>query len=191
MSSSTSAHRGIVTGCVEFAELFQHPLLEEPPTASAPVDIRRRAAGLQREAESLCRVCPLMRQCLYSAVVRYDVAGYVAASTQKERTGMRAQLGVRVGPEEFDTLAGVTRQHRQVNHDEVIRLRRSNPQESLDQLAQRLGCSLSTVKRHLRHERRAPADSEPGSSLLPTEQQVVAAHEQVTATPRASQRAAA
>ena len=48
-------------------------------------------------------------------------------------------------PENFDTLAGVTGRHHQVNHSEVVRLRHAKPDESLEMLAHRLGCSLSTV----------------------------------------------
>ena len=180
MSTNFSTSRGTTTGCVQYASLFQDPLLEEPPTASAPVEVRRRHAVLEREADSLCHACPVLEKCLYAAVVHHDVAGYVAGTTRKQRAELRSQLGVRVEPEDFDTLSGVTRHHRQVDHDEVVRLRHANPHESLEQLAQRLGCSLSTVKRHLRHERQAPAVRELGSQLLPTEEQLVAAYEKVT-----------
>ncbi len=47
--------------------------------------------------------------------------------------------------------------HRPVDHAEILRLRRAYPDESLEKLARRLGCSLSTVKRHLRQERRQPS----------------------------------
>ena len=65
-------------------------------------------------------------------------------------------------------MAGVTGGHRQVDHDEVVRLRHAHPDESLETLARRLGCSLSTVKRHLRRERRNPTvrrDQPPKPSL--------------------------
>ena len=182
MSTNTSTTRVLLTGCVEFSGLFQDPLLEEPPTASAAVDSRRRYADLERAAGALCRACPLLQQCLYAAVVHHDVAGFVAGTTRKMRMEMRTRLAVSVEPEDFDTLAGVTRHHRQVDHDEVVRLRHANPHESLEQLAQRLGCSLSTVKRHLRHERQAPAVRRLGSKLLPTETQVMDAYAEVAAT---------
>ena len=50
-------------------------------------------------------------------------------------------------PVNFDTLAGVTGRHHQVNHSEVVRLRHAKPDESLEMLAHRLGCYLSTVKK--------------------------------------------
>lgn len=139
--------------CVANKDLFQDSLVEEPPTSSAPAATRRRYAGMVRQAESVCSSCPLMQSCLYDAVVKYDVDGFCGGTTRKERQEMRSLLGVTVTPEDFDTLAGVTARHRQVDHDEVVRLRNANPHESLEMLAHRLGCSLSTVKRHLRKAR--------------------------------------
>jgi hypothetical protein len=143
--------------CVELAPVFQHPLLEEPLASDATAAVRRRYQALVASAEQACQDCPLIEQCLYAAVVRYDVAGYVAGTTAAERARIRRALKVNVAPEDFDTLAGVTGGHRQVDHDEVVRLRHAHPDESLETLARRLGCSLSTVKRHLRRERRNPA----------------------------------
>lgn len=156
MSNSTITSRTTeltTQGCHEFSSLFQHPLLEEPPTASAPSDQQRHYLMLTRKAENVCRACPLMQQCLYNAVVKHDVAGFAGASTARQRQEMRSRLGITVQPEDFDTLAGITARHRHVDHDEVVRLRHANPHESLETLAHRLGCSLSTVKRHLRRHR--------------------------------------
>jgi hypothetical protein len=119
--------------------------------------MRRRQLGLITAAQGACLACPLIADCLYRAVVDYDVAGYVAGTTPPQRAQIRRRLGIVVEPEDFDTLTGVTGRHRQVNHSEVVRLRSANPHESLEMLAQRLGCSLSTVKRHLRRERREPS----------------------------------
>jgi AraC-like DNA-binding protein len=179
MSTNRDA-RGSVTGCVQFARLFQDPLLEEPPAPSAPVDLRRRSAALERAAGDLCQACPVLEQCLYAAVVEHDVTGYAAGTSRRQRAEIRGALRIRVEPEDFDTLAGVTRHHRQVDHGEVVRLRHANPHESLEQLAQRLGCSLSTVKRHLRHERQSPTIRELGARRLPSSAQVVHAYEQTT-----------
>ena len=87
----------------------------------------------------------------------HDVAGYVGGTTPAQRARIRGRLRITVAPEDFDTLAGVTGGHRQVDHDEVVRLRHAHPDESLETLAHRLGCSLSTVKRHLRRERNQPS----------------------------------
>jgi hypothetical protein len=120
----------------------------------------------------------LIIDCLYRAIVDYDFAGYVAGTTPGQRAQIRRQLDITVEPEDFDSLAGVTRRHRQVNDGEVVRLRNGNPHESLETLALRLGCSLSTVKRHLRRERREPVVRAP--SAKPTVPEVLAAAAVVT-----------
>ena len=144
---------GTTTGCVTFAAVFQDRLLEEPPTQNAPAADRRRYADLVEQAAAVCARCPFQDGCLYQAVAEHDVAGFVAGTTQRQRNEIRRRLGVRVEPEDLDTLAGVTAPNRQVDHDEVVRLRNANPNQTLENIAQRLGCSLSTVKRHLRRAR--------------------------------------
>jgi hypothetical protein len=146
-----------VPSCAVLPQLFQAPLLEEPPAATAPVAVRRRHQALVAEAQATCRGCPLVADCLYRAVVEHDVTGYVAGTSARQRTEIRRRLRVVVPPEDFDTLAGVVGAHRQVDHTEVLRLRAAHADESLEVLAGRLGCSLSTVKRHLRRERTAPS----------------------------------
>ena len=140
--------------------------------------------GLMMAAQTACRACPLIVDCLYRAVVEYDVAGYVAGTTPLQRAQIRHRLGVTVEPENFDTLAGVTGRHHQVNHSEVVRLRNANPDESLEMLAQRLGCSLSTVKRHLRRERREPS-AKTVTPTRPTVNEVLTAAAAVVGTPSA------
>lgn len=132
-------------GCVAHALLFH--TLEDAIAAS------REDHSLIAQATALCAACPLSAQCLYDAVVRHDVAGFVAGTTPRQRRQIRARLGARVEPENFDSLAGVAGGGRPVDGDEVLRLRRQYPAETLDQLALRLGCSTSTVKRHLRSGR--------------------------------------
>lgn len=174
-------------GCADSVDLFQHPLLEEPPSSSASVEVRREYAALRSRASAVCSACPLMASCLYQAVVKHDVAGFVAGTTQRERSAIRARLGVSVEPEDLDSLAGVTRGSRQVNHDEVVRLRQANPHESLETIAHRLGCSLSTVKRHLRRHRDGNDRPQPRRAL-PTMNEVLAAAQHRTA-PGAPRRA--
>jgi hypothetical protein len=183
------------TGCVQFADLFQDRLLEEPPASSAPAAVRHRYSELAERAGEICAECPMFRSCLYDAVVRHDVAGFVAGTTQRQRSDIRRRLGVVVDPEDFDTFAGATARNRPVDHEEVIRLRRANPDETLESIAQRLGCSLSTVKRHLRRERAArttAGEVTPMRRSLPTMSQVLATAAQVIAPlrSRADRRAA-
>jgi hypothetical protein len=92
-------------------------------------------------------------------------------------------LDITVEPKDFDSLAGVIRRHRQVNHSEVVRLRNANPNESLETLAQRIGCLLSTVKRQLRRERRQPAVRT--TPPRPSVAEVVAVAALVTGSPNA------
>ncbi|MGJ6980540.1 WhiB family transcriptional regulator [Aestuariimicrobium soli] len=169
------------TACATRTDLFQHPLLEDPGTCQG-VEGRQQQQELQRAAEDLCRQCPLMTSCLYSAVVEHDVAGYVAGTTPRQRAEIRSRLGVKVKPEDLDTLAGVTTPNRQIDHDEVIRLRNANPYESLDSIARRLGCSLSTVKRHLRKARTedAPVENPGLHAVAPSVEQVMHAYKVVT-----------
>ena len=142
--------------CVELVSVFQDPLLEEPLGSDAPDATRRRYNALVAQAEQACLACPLIERCLYAAVVQHDVAGYVGGTTPTQRVRIRRALRITVTPEDLDTLAGVVGGHRQIDHDEVVRLRHAYPDESLETIARRLGCSLSTVKRHLRRERRNP-----------------------------------
>lgn len=150
MPHSTSADRA---ACLDAPALFQHELLEQPESARRDRDTKRRSAMLTARAAATCSDCPLFQSCLYEAVVGHDVAGFVAGTTPTQRAQMRTVLGVKVEAEDFDSMAGLVRSNRQINHAEVLRLRQANPHESLEVLAMRLGCSLSTVKRHLRRAR--------------------------------------
>lgn len=175
----TTSERTEVLACVSAADIFQAPLLEEP-TGATSTEQRRRQAVLQRQAEELCLDCPLMVDCLYRAVVKHEVAGYCAGTTQRQRAEMRQRLGIRVDPEDFDVWAGANSGH-QVNHEEVLRLRAANPTASLDSIAQRLGCSLSTVKRHLRKARRGETVGRPAKlkQVPPSVEQVMSAYADV------------
>lgn len=177
--------------CADRPDVFLHPALESEPTASAPVRIRRQHATLTSEATEVCAACPLLSACLYRAVVEVDVAGIVAGTTERQRAEIRARLGIRVEPEDFDTLAGVVGRQRAVDHDEVVRLRRNHPDESLDRIARRLGCSLSTVKRHLRKERNEPTDTAAPRAPKPSEAQVRRAAAETLAEISGSRRVAA
>ncbi|MGA4506890.1 WhiB family transcriptional regulator [Propionibacteriaceae bacterium G1746] len=177
--------------CVEYADLFQHPMLEDQVTPKN-VGERREHTMLVRKAENLCLDCPLMTRCLYTAVVEHDVAGYVAGTTARQRAEMRNLLGVRPQPEDLDTLAGVSSPNRQVDHNEVLRLRNANPYDSLESIAQRLGCSLSTVKRHLRKARTLGEQAVAAPSVVPpSPEQVMTAYAVVTRRRSAAEERAA
>ena len=152
----------VTPGCVAHAWMFQHPCVEEDATPAS-----REVASLRARAAAVCGACPLAAQCLYDAVVRHDVAGFVAGTSALDRARLRAALGVRVAPENLDAAACVAAGGRPVDRAEVQRVRRTHPDETLEQLALRLGCSTSTVKRHLRAVRRGtPSVSAPRTPSL-------------------------
>ncbi|MBA8792505.1 DNA-binding CsgD family transcriptional regulator [Friedmanniella endophytica] len=168
-----------LTPCATRSELFTHPLLEEPPTGETDPTVRRRYETLLREATALCASCPVQAKCLFAAVVDHDVAGVIAGTTEKQRRAIRRRLKLKVEPEDLDALAGVSVPHHRIDREEVLRLRMSRPHDTLDQLAERLGCSTSTVKRHLRRDRLGL--DEPRQSVRPavTPTQVLAVARQV------------
>ena len=144
------------TACSTDVELYLHPLLEEPPIRSkvgkATFD---EYEELVQRARTACSQCPILAECMYKAVVQTDVSGYVGCTTPKERATMRSILGVKVEAEDLDAIAGARGSRQPVDHESVMMMRAQHPDDSLEQIANRLGCSLSTVKRHLRRARRA------------------------------------
>ena len=183
ISSPRLRRRG--PACASVPEVYQHPFVEDPPRGGMTRADRERQTRLLAQARATCGECPLRAACLYDAVVRHDVAGFVGGTTVRQRNEIRRRLGVVVEAEDLDTLAGVVGGTRQVDHDEVLRLRRANPDETLEQLAQRLGCSLSTIKRHLRRERQEPAPRRAAARPLPTTQVLQVTSVVVAGTPAA------
>ncbi|MGO4956861.1 WhiB family transcriptional regulator [Luteococcus sp. Sow4_B9] len=164
--------------CVELASIFQHPLLEEPH-APANAEQRHMQTRLTHQAEQACGQCPLLHRCLYDAVVEHDVAGFCAGTTPAQRSAIRARLGLRVKPADLDSFAGVVTPNRQIDPHEVLRLRAANPHDSLETIAARLGCSLSTVKRHLRKARTNQIKPRSLHQVRPSMEQVLHATRQV------------
>ena len=173
--------------CIDTPALFQDDLLENPSLARSEAQ-RRRLTAMTNQARATCAECPLFASCLYDAVVKHDVAGFAGGTTAQERSQIRASLGVTVEPEDLDTLAGVVRGGRQLNHDEVLRQRQANPHESLEVLAMRLGCSLSTVKRHMRRARAAAASEVTLAVVRPTMARVLAAFDAIVRPGRPRER---
>lgn len=177
--------------CAAYPELFLDPALETEPVPSAAARVRRHHAALASAAAEVCASCPMLTACLYRAVAEVDVAGFVAGTTERQRSAIRAHLGIEVQPEDLDNLAGVVGGQRTIDHDEVIRLRKAHPEESLERIARRLGCSLSTVKRHLRKERKQPSGSSVPAKTRPTQMDVRRATAEILAENSGSRRAAA
>lgn len=166
-----------VTPCSVDIDLYLHPLLEEPPVQyTTDKETWRTYLGLVEQARASCASCPLLVDCMYKAVVQSDISGYVGCTTPKERSKIRRRLGVKVQTEDFDAAAGARGNRRPIDPDEVARARAAHPDDSLEALAGRLGCSLSTVKRHLRKTRPQDRAEERGA---PTVDAVLDAFDQV------------
>lgn len=181
----------VATPCASDLDLYLHPLLEEPPVRStAPKETWQEYEQLVKRARVACSGCPLLADCLYKAVAQTDVAGYVGCTTPRERQQIRKLIGVRLEAEDFDAFAGARGSRQPVDHDDVLRMRAQHPDDSLEQIASRLDCSLSTVKRHLRRARAEAAGTSPGAVAadLPTMDEVFEGFEQVVETNRGRSR---
>lgn len=181
------------TSCAIEIDLYLHPMLEDPPVRStASRQTWADYEELVASARELCASCPILADCLYKAIAQTDVSGYVGCTTPKERGQIRKLIGVSIEAEDFDSFAGARGSRQPVDHDDVLRMRAQHPDDSLEQIAGRLDCSLSTVKRHLRRARTdadGPDGTAAGSAGLPTMDEVFEAFEQVVESNRARSRA--
>lgn len=145
--------------CAHEPEFYQDELLHSPPertdiTAAEWDQLAVKRASAHRQ----CAGCPLMVDCLYRAVVEVDVAGFLACTTESDRLRIRQQLGIEV-QQIASTPYGVPRVGGgPLSHDAVMAARQTYPKDTCHQLAERLGCSTSTIKRHLRRAREAKLD---------------------------------
>ena len=98
LASRRQSNRASAIGCIELAQLFQDPLLEEPLTATAPTALRHRQTVMVRQAENACRACPLIDECLYRAVIEHDVAGVAGGTPAAQRMQIRRRLDVNSAP---------------------------------------------------------------------------------------------
>lgn len=191
LASGASSAEGVFTAtpCSMHIELYLDPLLEEPPVRStAPKETWREYERLVNAARGSCSTCPLLADCLYKAVAQADVSGYVGCTTPKERIAIRKLIGVKVESEDLDSYAGARGSRAPVDHEDVLRMRAQHPDESLESIAGRLGCSLSTVKRHLRRARNETGGPGDAIERLPTMDEVFDAFDQVVEGNRARSR---
>ena len=88
------------------------------------------------------------------------MSGFAACTTETDRARIRRELGIVVqqpAPQSF----GMPRVGGgPVSHEAVMQMRQSYPKDTCQQLAERLGCSTSTVKRHLRRARQGEESSD-------------------------------
>lgn len=79
--------------CIDNLALFQHELLEDPSLARGDGERQRRLTLLTDQARATRAECPLFESCLYDAVVKHDVAGFVAGTTERQRSQIRSPSG--------------------------------------------------------------------------------------------------
>lgn len=162
-----------LTPCVTASNVFLHPLLDEGTTPSSRAE-RREQSMLRAQAERLCEGCPMLAPCLTEAVTKHDVSGFVAGTTRRQRQEIRARLGIQMAVEDFDTYVGVN-SGRQFDRYEIHRMRMANPDQPLSVIAQKVGCSVSTVKRHLRRlEQEGGVPASPPKPEMPAADVVLA-----------------
>ena len=139
--------------CALAPEMYQDEVLYSPPSRRDVTAEEWRAYQAKKAAaHRRCAGCEVFAECLHRAVVEVDVAGFLACTSETDRRRMRRDLGIEVdrgqSPDGMARVGGGP-----VDHDSVIAARRAYPEETNKQLADRLGCSASTIKRHLRQER--------------------------------------
>lgn len=134
----TIVENTILPPCADAPEAYS----DESPHASSVNTLHRQCAG-----------CPLLVDCLYRAVVEVDVSGYAACTTEAERALIRERLGIEVVQSTLTPFGAPRVGGGPVSHEAVLTARQAYPKDTCQQLAERLGCSTSTIKRHLRRDR--------------------------------------
>ncbi len=163
--------------CVAVPEVFQDELLSSTTPGDLSAGEWQLLTVKRASAHRQCAACPMMVDCLYRAVVEVDVSGFVACTTERDRQLIRRQLGIEI-VQSSSTPYGTARVGGgPVSHEAVMAVRQSFPNDTCNQLAERLSCSTSTVKRHLRRARQqklvAVADPAPVTPGTPTVEAVL------------------
>lgn len=142
--------------------------IEAPPCTREPVfrderlyagahelDAAARAGlgDVLAQAHRRCAGCPMLVDCLYRVVVKVDVSGFAACTTEADRVTIRDRLGITVDTGQTGTYGPARMGVGPVSHEAVLAARAAHPKDTGQQLAERLGCSTSTIKRHLRRAR--------------------------------------
>lgn len=141
-SGRLDASLDVVPPCVSMRDVYD--------TLADPCESRHAWNGARDQAAEACASCPLLATCLYRAVVEGDVEGYVACTLPQERHEIRSRLGITVSAVDTDRLAGLRPTDSVPGPHDVLAARRAYPSDTFAQLADRLGCSVSTVKRRVR-----------------------------------------
>ena len=158
----------VLPACVDAPEQFLDERLQVAPTTQREA---AQQAAARAKVHRACAACPLMVDCLYRAVVEVDVSGYVACTTEAERAAMRRNLGVDVTPAPLMTFGAPRVGGGPVSHEAVLTMRQAHPKDTCQQLAERLGCSMSRGR-----ERAQPATTHGGARAphhVPTVEEVL------------------
>ncbi len=163
-----------VPPCAAEPEVYLDERLQGPFTRTTATRIEWEHLNQQRAvAHRNCAGCPFLVDCLYRAVVEVDVYGYAACTTEAERQLIRRKLGIEIMQPTAGPFSPPRTGAGPIDLEAVITVRQSHPNDTCIQLAQRLGCSTSTVKRHLRKARESHAPSEPLTRRTPTVDEVL------------------
>lgn len=163
-----------VPPCARKPEVYLDERMQSPPTRT---DVSRaeweRLTGQLATVHRGCAGCPFLVDCLYRAVVEVDVYGYAACTTPADRQFIRRKLGIEIKQPSAGPFSPPRTGAGPIDHESVLALRQSHPNDTCIQLAQRLGCSTSTIKRHLRRAREAQAGMSPIERRPPTVEEVL------------------
>lgn len=150
------------------------------PCAESPEDFADGSSTTA--AHRRCAGCPMLVDCLYRAVVEVDVSGFVACTTESDRANIRRRLGIQVVDQTQNLGFSLARAAGSpVSHEAVVAARQAHPDDTCQQLAERLGCSTSTIKRHLRRARQGGpvAATAPATRRVPSVDDVLDAFDQL------------
>jgi HTH domain len=131
------------------------------------------------------RTAAALGDCRYRAVVDVDVSGFVACTTEADRAAIRDSLGIVVDAAPTGSYGPARSGAGPVSHEAVLTARTTHPKDTCQQLAERLGCSTSTIKRHLRRARAEAAQADvqvaPSPRRVPTVDDVLDAFDTLDA----------
>lgn len=145
--------------CAFEPEVYLDELLHSPPARTDVSAAQWETLVVkQAAAHRQCAGCPLMVDCLYRAVVEIDISGYVACTTERDRHAIRRQLGIEIQQSSAPAYGSARVGGGPVSHEAVMTARHAYPGDTCRQLGERLGCSTSTIKRHLRRARERKRD---------------------------------
>lgn len=146
--------------CASVPEVYHDEQLHSPPARTDITAAEWESLNVKRaSAHRQCAGCPVMTDCLYRAVVEVDVSGFVACTTELDRHLIRRQLGITVQQASTTPYGAPRVGGGPVSHEAVMTARQAYPKDTCHQLADRLGCSTSTIKRHLRRAREAKLEA--------------------------------